>query len=108
MGEAQAVGVVLLGAAIANVTRAVQHASAGASGEESELVTHRSAFPIDMSAPGQSVECPHVIPDGEPPEHPVPLPGEQHAAAVGIKFDSADGAPTKEEPSQDASACSGE
>jgi hypothetical protein len=38
-------------------------------------------------------------------ENAVALPGEQYRTAIGVKFDSADGAPAKEEPSQDASSC---
>jgi hypothetical protein len=60
---------------------------------------------IDVASPGLAVEGPDVVPDGEAPEQPVPLPGEQHASAVGINLDSADGAPAEQEPSQDAASC---
>jgi len=58
-----------------------------------------------VPAPGLAVERAHVIPNGEPLEDPVALSGEQHAAREGIKLDSADGAPSQEDASQDSTAC---
>jgi hypothetical protein len=63
-----------------------------------------AADDIDVPSPGLAIKGGDVIPDGEGLEQPVPLPGEQHAAAVGINLDSAHGAPSKQAPSQDAAA----
>jgi hypothetical protein len=60
---------------------------------------------IDAPGPWSAVEGSDVVPDGECWQHPVTLAGEQHAARVGINLDSADGAPSKEAPAQDAASC---
>jgi hypothetical protein len=60
---------------------------------------------VDVSAPPEAVEGSHVIPDREAVEQSVTLAGEQHTATVGIKLNSADGAPAKPDPCQDASSC---
>jgi hypothetical protein len=56
--------------------------------------------------PGLTVEGSHIVPDREGWKQSVALAGEQHAPGVGINFNSADGAPSKDGASQDASACS--
>jgi hypothetical protein len=61
---------------------------------------------IDAASPRMAVEGPHVIPDREPLEHAISLACEQYPARVGSKLNSADGAPSKDAPAQDASACS--
>jgi hypothetical protein len=76
-----------------------------AAGARDVLAGEAAADDVDMPAPGPPVEGADVVPDGEALEHAVPLPREQHAPAVGINLDSADGAPSKEEPSQDAASC---
>jgi len=63
---------------------------------------------VDSPAPRSPVEGTHVIPDGEAGEVSVSLAGEEDAAAVGIKLDSADGAMAEEEVGEDASTGSGE
>ena len=63
---------------------------------------------VNVSSPGLAGEGAHIVPDGEAVEQSVSLPCEQHASGVGSKLDSADGAPTKQAPSQDASSCSSE
>jgi hypothetical protein len=61
---------------------------------------------INTSAPRSSVERRNVIPDWEGFKASVGLSGKQDFAGIGINFNSADGAPSKEFPSQDAAACS--
>jgi len=61
---------------------------------------------IDASSPWVAVEGPNIIPDGKAREAPVSLPGEENPSRVGIKLNSADGAPSKQHPSQDATSCS--
>jgi len=74
------------------------------SGNADVLAGEASGNDIDVSAPWLPVEGSHVIPDGEWPEHSVPLSGKQDAAWVGSKLNSADGAPSKDMPAQDASS----
>jgi hypothetical protein len=69
------------------------------------LAGEPAANDVDGASPGLAVKRADIIPDGEWIEHTVPLASEQHAAAVGIKLDSADGAPAQQEPAQDAAAC---
>jgi hypothetical protein len=58
------------------------------------------------ACPGPAVECAHVIPHWEARQQSVALAGQQHASGVGIKLNSADGAPSKQVPTQDAASCS--
>jgi len=69
------------------------------------LAGESSADNIDVSAPLSAVETAHVIPDWERLKDSIALPGKQDASAVGIKLNSADGAPSKQLPSQDAASC---
>jgi hypothetical protein len=55
--------------------------------------------------PWLAVESSHVVPDWKSVKTSVGLSSKQHSAGVGIKFNSADGAPSKQFPSQDASSC---
>jgi hypothetical protein len=75
------------------------------SGRADVLAWESAADDIDFAVPWLSVERRDVVPDRESRENAVALPGEQYRTAIGVKFDSADGAPAKEEPSQDASSC---
>jgi predicted glycoside hydrolase/deacetylase ChbG (UPF0249 family) len=68
------------------------------------LAREPAADDVDVPAPRAPVEGSNVIPYGEAIEHAVALSGEQHGAGVGIKLDSANGAPSKQEPSQDAAS----
>jgi hypothetical protein len=61
---------------------------------------------IDPLPPRFAVERGDVVPDRKSRQQSIPLSGKQHSAAVGIKLDSADGAPSKKCASQDASSCS--
>jgi hypothetical protein len=63
---------------------------------------------VDVAAPLVPVEGPDVVPDGELGQASVALSGEEYVSSVGINLNSADGAPSKEEPSQDAASASGE
>jgi hypothetical protein len=69
------------------------------------LTRETAADDIDFAVPRLTVEGPHVVPDWELRENAVALPGEQYRTAIGIKLDSADGAPAKEDSPQDASSC---
>jgi hypothetical protein len=60
---------------------------------------------INQAAPRSAVEGPHVVPYREPWQVPVTLSRKQHASRVGSIFNSADGAPSKEFSSQDATSC---
>lgn len=59
---------------------------------------------VDVSSPWLAVECGDVVPDGEGVKDAVSLSGEEDSPGIGIDFNSASGAPSKEEPSQDASS----
>ena len=63
---------------------------------------------VNAPPPRSPVEGAHVIPDREAGEDAVTLPGEQHATAVGIKLDSADGYVSEQEISEDSATGSGE
>jgi hypothetical protein len=76
------------------------------SGAADVLAGESSADDIDFSIPRLAVERPNVVPNREAMENAVALPGEQYRTAIGIELDSADGAPAKEQPSQDASSSS--
>jgi hypothetical protein len=78
------------------------------SGDADVLTGEASADNVNVSAPWLAVEGSDVIPHGEGWEHSVPLPGKQDAAWVGSKLNSADAAPSKQVPSQDASTAPGE
>jgi hypothetical protein len=69
------------------------------------LAREAAADDIDVPTPGPAVEGADVVPDRERLEQSVALAGEQHASAVGINLDSADGAPAQQAPSQDAATC---
>jgi len=75
------------------------------SGNADVLAGEPSADNVNVSAPWFPVEGSHVIPHRELWEHPVSLPGKQHAPWIGSKLNSADGAPSKQVGSQDASSC---
>lgn len=100
------------GSNLANDSGHVSPQSAALSGKP-ELVAavadvgawEAAADNIDLAAPGLAVEGSHVIPHGEARQVSVALPGQQHAARVGSIFNSADGAPSKELSSQDATSC---
>jgi hypothetical protein len=82
-------------------------ADAGAaSGGTDVLAREPATDDVNRAAPGRPLERLDVIPDGERFEGAVPLPSEEDAPRIGIKLNSADGAPSKEEPAQNAAACS--
>jgi hypothetical protein len=70
------------------------------------LAWEATADDIDRAAPGLAVKGPDIVPDREVGQVSVSLAGEQHAAGVGIKLNSATGAPSKEFAPQDAASCS--
>jgi hypothetical protein len=82
--------------------------AAPASCSRDVLAREASGDDIDVSAPRSPVEGPNVVPHGEAWEVSVALPGEEHGASEGIKFDSADGNVPESEVGEDSAACSGE
>ena len=72
------------------------------------LTGESSRDDVNISSPRSPVEGADVIPYGEAGEVSVSLAGEEDAAAVGIKLDSADGTVAEEEVCEDASTGSGE
>jgi hypothetical protein len=77
-------------------------------GNADVLAGESSGNDIDVSAPRLSVEGSHVVPHREWRQHPVSLPGKQHAPWIGSKLNSPDGAPSKDVSAQDASTGPGE
>jgi len=69
------------------------------------LTGEASADDINSTMPGFTIKGAHVIPDWESVKTSVRLSGKQDASGVGIKLDSADGAPSKQSPSQDSTSC---
>lgn len=69
------------------------------------LARKSGADDVDFPCPQLSVESSHIVPDRKGRQTPIALSGKQHAAAVGINFNSADGAPPKQDPTQDAASC---
>jgi hypothetical protein len=83
-------------------------ADAGAfSGGADVLAGKAARYHVNMSAPWPSVKGANVIPNRERREKAVILPGAQYACGIGIVFDGADGAPSKEVAAEYAasSAC---
>jgi hypothetical protein len=70
------------------------------------LTRESAANNVDCSSPRFPVKGGDVIPDGEGLEMAFALSGEEHVPAIGINFNSADGAPSKQLACQDAAACS--
>lgn len=58
---------------------------------------------VDSPSPWPPVEGAHVVPDREPGEEPVALPGEEHTPAIRVKFDGANGVPSKDSASENSS-----
>jgi hypothetical protein len=79
--------------------------SSSLSGCADVLAGESAADDIDCAPPSMSVKCPHVIPDWEAAKTSVSLASKQDSARIGINLDSADGAPSKQSPSQDAASC---
>jgi hypothetical protein len=69
------------------------------------LAGESSANDINPSAPRLAVESSHVVPDREDWQQSVALSGKQYPSWVLSKLNSADGAPSKQVPSQDAASC---
>jgi hypothetical protein len=76
------------------------------SGNADVLAGEASGNDVNVSPPWLAIERSHIVPHGEGWQHSVPLPGKQDAPWVGSKFNSADGAPSKDVSAQDASSCS--
>jgi hypothetical protein len=79
--------------------------SVAPAGDRNVLAGEASGHNINSSAPRLAVKGPHIVPDGEGWKQSIALSGEQHASTVGIKLNSASGAPSKQVPSQDAASC---
>jgi hypothetical protein len=69
------------------------------------LARESAADNVDGPSPGLSIEGPNIIPDGEGLKDSIPLPSEEGGSGLGIKLNSADGAPSKELASQDSASC---
>jgi hypothetical protein len=78
------------------------------SGATNVLAGKSAADNVNASAPRFTVEGSHVVPDWERGEASVALSGEQDASRVGINLDSADGAPSEEHASENASSSASE
>lgn len=78
------------------------------SGDADVLAGETSANDVNVSPPWVAVEGSDVIPHGEGWEHSVPLPCKHDRPWKGSKLNSADGAPSKQVSSQDASTTPGE
>jgi hypothetical protein len=70
------------------------------------LAGKASTDDVNFSSPGDTIKRSDVIPDRESWEISISLSCEQDLAAIGINFNSTDGAPAKEVPSQDSTSCS--
>ena len=89
-------------------SRSLSVKSVAFSGNADVLTWETSANNVNVSAPWLPIEGSHIIPHGEGWEHSVPLPCKKDASRVGSKLNSADGAPSKQVSSQDASTAPGE
>lgn len=67
------------------------------------LARETSRYHVNKAAPWSSVKGPNVIPNREGREYAVILSGEQYARGIGLNLDSADGTPSEDCPSQNAS-----
>jgi hypothetical protein len=69
------------------------------------LTRESSRHNVNSASPDSAIERRNVIPDRECVEASIGLSCEQDASGVGINLNSADGAPSKQLPSQDAASC---
>jgi hypothetical protein len=78
----------------------------GASPSDADVLAWESAADdVDVTSPWLAVKGADVVPDWEPRQGSVGLPGEQNSPGVGIKLNSASDAPSKQSPAQDAASC---
>jgi hypothetical protein len=89
-------------------SRSLSVKSVAFSGNADILAGEPSANNVNVSSPCLAVEGPYIVPHREWWQHSVPLPCKQDAPWVGSKLNSADAAPSKQVPSQDASTAPGE
>jgi hypothetical protein len=75
------------------------------SGAGNVLAWKASGHDVNEASPWSPVEGLDIVPNWESWQPSVALTGEQDAAGVGINFDSADGAPSQDWPSQNAASC---
>jgi hypothetical protein len=78
--------------------------SCSLSGNTPRLAGKAACDDIDSSAPGLAVKGTDIIPDGKPWQDTVSLSLHEHALAVGVNLDGADGDVTKQEVGQDTAA----
>jgi hypothetical protein len=79
--------------------------SVAGSGNGNVLAREPPADNLHPSAPRLTIEGSHVVPYREGWQQSVALSGKQHSSRVLSKFNSADGAPSKQVSSQDATSC---
>jgi hypothetical protein len=70
------------------------------------LAGEPSAHNVNESAPGLAVECPHIVPDGEPWQDSVALSLQQDLAAVRFNLDSTNCGMSEKDAAEDASPSS--
>jgi len=70
------------------------------------LAGKSSADDINSPAPRIAVEGSHVIPDWESWQHAIPLPLQEHAAAVGFDFNGANRVMAEKDAAEDSSPAS--
>jgi hypothetical protein len=71
------------------------------------LAREAAADDVDEPAPGTTVEGADVVPDWERVEHSVALALREHALAVGVELDGADGAPSQQPRGKQSAAGAG-
>jgi hypothetical protein len=82
--------------------------SGALAGDADVLARESSRHHVNSASPRSAVKGSHVIPDWEGRKASVVLPGHQYIAGVGIEFDGADGAPSKQVPPENAATSPGE
>ncbi len=76
---------------------------AGSVGNADVLTGEASRHDINTASPWASVKSSDVIPDRERREAAVVLSCHEYVSTVWVEFDSADGAPSEQDPAEDAS-----
>jgi hypothetical protein len=74
-------------------------------GKADVLAWESTADDVDVTSPWPSVEGADIVPDWESWQASISLSGKKDSSRIGIKLNSALGAPSKQMPSQDASSC---
>jgi hypothetical protein len=75
-------------------------------GARDVLAWEPAADDIGSPSPRNPVEGSHVIPDREAWQHPIPLPLQEHLAAVGFDFNGANRVMSEKDAAEDSSPAS--